>query len=157
MRSLVTLVLIVAIFVTSALAQTGDWAAVEGLPSGADISIKTKQGSKYQGNLDSVTPELLILWSQERDFPGRKFVRREIPRADVKQVRLNRRLASVAAGAAIGAGIGVGVGAIADSQARSNEDNGLIGFVLGLLGALIGAGIAKSHPFIKGKTIYLAP
>lgn len=157
MRSFVTLFLAVSLLVSSATAQSGDWAAVEGLASGTDVSVKTKQGKKYQGEVDSANSERLIIWSQERDFPGRKIVRREVARAEIKQIKLNHRLTSIAAGAAIGAGIGVGIGAAVDSQYSSNEDRGLLGVVLGLLGAAIGAGIAKSHPFLKGKTIYLAP
>jgi hypothetical protein len=157
MRSFVTCVLAVSLLITSAPAQSGDWASVESLAPGTDISVTTARGRKCQGEFDSATPERLILWSQERDFPGRKLVRREIPRVEIKQVRLNHRVASVAAGAAIGAGLGIGIGAAIDSQYRSNEDRGLLSVVLGLLGGAMGAAIAKTHPFIKGKIIYRVP
>jgi len=156
-RRTFTLLLTTAFLTTTCLAQTGDWAAVEGLGQGTDITIKTKQGRSYRGEVDSVAVDHLTFWSQERDFPGRRLVRRDIARTDVKQVRLNHRWWSVAAGAGIGAGIGMGIGAAVDASYSSNEDRGLLGPVLGLLGAAIGAGIAKSHPFIKGKSIYVAP
>jgi len=156
MRRCLTFILVLALTVSSASAQSGDWAAVEGLSNSADISIKTKQGKKLQGDFDSANPERIVIWSQERAFPGRKIVRREIARNNVKEVRLNRRFVSAAAGAAIGVGVGVGVGAAVDSQYSSNEDRGLLGAVLGILGAAIGAGIGKTHPFIKGKLIYVA-
>ena len=156
MRKTVALLLAITFLTTACLGQVGDWAAVEGLAPGTDISIKT-QGRTYRGEVVSVAVDHLTLWSQERDFPGRKLVRREIARADVKQIRLNHQWLSVAAGAGMGAGIGVGIGAAVDSHYPSNEDRGVVGVVLGLLGAAIGAGIAKSRPFIKGKSIYVAP
>jgi len=157
MRSLVALVLTITVFVTNAVAQSGDWAAVEGLKSEADISVQTLSGETYQGNFDSATPELLVLWSQERDFPSRKLVRREIPRQQVKKVRIVHRVGSVVAGSAIGAGIGASIGVIADSQMRNHEDRGLVAFVLGALGAGLGAAISKARPFIKGRVIYIVP
>jgi len=57
----------------------------------------------------------------------------------------------------IGAGIGVGIGAAVDAHYPSDEEHGVLGVILGFMGAGIGAVIAKSHPFIKGKAIYLAP
>jgi hypothetical protein len=157
MRNSFCLLLTMAILTSTCLAQTGDWAAVEGLAQGTDISIKTKQGRNYRGEVDSVAVNRLTLWSQEHDFPGRKLVRREIARADVKSVRPNHPWISIAAGAGIGAGIGIGIGSAVDAHYPNNEDRGLLGEVLGILGAAIGAGIAKSHPFIKGKAIYVAP
>jgi hypothetical protein len=157
MRTFVSLLLVIVFIVTSTAAQSGDWAAVEGLAPGTDISLRTTRGQKLQGELDSVAPDRLVIWSQERDFPGAKIVRRELPRGDVKRIRLNHRVGSMLAGAAIGIGVGVGMGAAIDTQSRSNEDRGIASVVFGLLGAAIGAGIAKYHPFLKGKTIYLAP
>lgn len=157
MRKTFTLLLTMAFLTSACAAQTGDWAAVEGLAPGTDISIKTRQGRNYRGEVDSVDPYQLVLWSQERAFPGRKLVRREIARADVKQVRMNHPWISMAAGAGIGAGLGIGIGAAVDAHYPSNEDRGLLGVVLGFLGAAIGAGVAKSHPFIKGRSIYVAP
>jgi hypothetical protein len=157
MRTFVSLLLVIACCVTSAAAQSGDWAAVEGLAPGTDISLKTTRGQKLQGELDSVTTDHLTIWSQERDFPGHKTVRREFSRSDVKQIWVNHRVGSVLAGAAIGTGVGVGIGVAIDAQSRNNEDRSIAGVVFGLLGGAIGAGIAKYHPFLKGKTIYLAP
>jgi hypothetical protein len=73
----------------------------------------------------------------------------------VQEVRLVRPAASLLAGAAIGAGVGAGIGAGLESAAKSNEDRGLLTGVLAILGLVIGAGIARHYPFVKGKLIYV--
>jgi len=149
--------LILLLLAGSSTAQTGDWAAIEGLQSGADIYVKTIKGRKLQGQVESTDPERLVIWSQERGFPGRAIVMRQISRADVKQVRLNRRGASAVAGAAIGAGIGVGLGVAADAPSKDHEARSVVSLVFGALGAGLGAAIAKSHPFLHGPVSYEAP
>ena len=158
-RKLATLTFLCLLSLQSVVAQTGpgDWTNVQNLEIGSDICLKTKQGRKLQGRLDSVSGEKLSLWSSERDFPGRITVRREVPREYVKEIRMNHRAVSVVAGAAIGLGIGVAAGAIVDSQARSREDNGILGATLGLFGGLAGAAIGRTFPFIKGKRVYYVP
>lgn len=139
------------------LAQAGSWAAVEGLPSGAAISVKTEKGEKLHGEFEAADPDHLVLWSNERSFPGRVTVRRELSRASVKQVRINRPVASVAAGAAIGAGIGVGLGVGLDATAKDHEARSVVSLVFGALGAGLGAAIGKTHPFLHGPLIYEVP
>jgi hypothetical protein len=157
MRHFVACVMTICIFVGSAFSQAGDWATIKGLNIGDDIWIKTKQGKKYQGQFDSADPEKVILWSNERSFPGRVVVKREIARIDVQEVKRIHRWVSTGVGATIGAGIGVGLGAAIDARARSNEDTGIAGVVFGLLGGALGALLAKTHPFIKSASIYTAP
>ncbi len=156
MRRSIIFIFLLALTLSSA-AQTGDWAAVEGLVWGTDISVKTKQGKKLQGSFESASPNRIVVEANERAFPGRKVVRREIGRDEVKEVRLNRRGASALAGAAIGLGVGIGIGVAVDAPYPNHEDRGLIAGTLGALGGLIGAGIGKTHPSVKGKLIYVAP
>lgn len=156
MRSIRSFVFVVLCAV-SAFSQRGDWAAVEGLKPGEDLQVKTRQGETYQGELESADPERLVIWSHERSFPGRVVVQRELRRDDVKQVRSNHRYISAGVAAAIGAGVGIGLGAAIDARARSNEDNGLAGAVFGILGGTLGGILGKTHPFIHGAPIYLAP
>lgn len=138
-------------------AQTGNWAAVEGLRTGADISVRTMKGEKFHGRFDVADPVRLVLWSDERSFPGRVTVRRELFRGSVMQVRLERRAASIAAGAAIGAGVGVGLGVAVDAPSKNHDARGVVSFVFGVLGAGLGAAIGKTHPFLHGPVIYEAP
>src|SRR5579883_2808999 len=137
-RRFVGLFLALWLCLQGAMAQStasGSWSAVEALAPGSDISVKTTQGLKLQGTVDSVSEIGLVIWSSERRFPGRATVRREIPREEVREIRMNRRGLSTLAGAAAGAGLGIAIGAPIDAQARSNEDRGVVTAVLALLGA----------------------
>jgi hypothetical protein len=152
----VVLWLVLALASQSSFAQTGlgDWTRVQNLTLDSAISVKTKSGEKYHGELVNVTPESLTINSDERGFPGRVTTRRDLRRDQVQEVRLVRPAASLLAGAAIGAGVGAGIGAGLESTAKSNEDRALLTSVLAILGLIIGGGIAHHFPFVKGKLMY---
>lgn len=158
-RPCLVLLLTLALAGQSSFAQAslGDWQNVQNLAVDSNISVKTKAGDKYHGELVGSATDFLTLDSDERGFPGRVTTRRQLRRQDVQAVRFVRPGASLVASAAIGAGLGAGIGAGVESTARSNEDRGLLTGVLALLGGLIGAGVAHHYPFIKGKRIYVAP
>jgi hypothetical protein len=139
-----------------AQAPPNDWTNVQNLPTDSAISVKTKTGAKYHGDLVSTTLVMLTIDSDERAFPGRATRRRELKREDVQEVRLVAPTASMLAGGAIGAGLGAGIGVGLDSTAMSHEYRGLIAGVMAVLGAAIGIGIAHHYPLIKGKRIYVA-
>ena len=149
--------LVLALASQSSFAQAGlgDWQNVRNLAVDSNISVKTKAGEKYHGDLVNVTTDSLTLDSDERGFPGRVTRRRELRREDIQEVRFLAAMASVLAGAAIGAGVGAGIGAGLESAAKSNEDRGLLTGVMAILGLVIGAGIARHYPFVKGKLIYV--
>jgi hypothetical protein len=149
--------LIFHVLAATAAAQTGNWAAVEGLRTGSAISVRTINGKIFHGRFEAADPDHLVLWSDERSFPGRATVQRDLSRSIVMQVRLDRPMASMAAGAAIGAGIGVGLGVAAYAPSKDHEARGVVSLVFGALGAGLGAAIAKSHPFLHGPIIYGAP
>jgi hypothetical protein len=156
-RCLILLVAL-ALMCQSSFAQTslGDWQSVRNLAADSNISVRTKAGEKFHGDLVNVTTDALTLDSDERGFPGRVTTRRELRRDQVQVVRLVRPTASLLGGAAIGAGVGAGIGAGVESSSRSNEDRGLLTAVLAILGTAIGTGIAHHYPFIRGKKIYVA-
>jgi len=143
----------------SSLAQTlpGDWTNVQNLPPDTAISVKTRAGAKYHGELIRVTGDSLTLASDERGTPGRTIRSRELNRQEIREVRLVAPATSMLAGAAIGAGVGAGIGAGIDATAKSKEDRGVITIVLAFLGAGIGIAIAHHYPFVKGKRVYVAP
>ena len=149
--------LVLALASQSSFSQAGlgDWGSVQNLTLDSAISVKTKTGGKYHGELVNVTSESLTINSDERGFPGRVTRRRELRRENIQEVRFLAPMASVLAGAAIGAGVGAGIGAGVESAAKSNEDRGLLTGVLAILGLVIGAGIAHHYPFVKGKLIYV--
>jgi hypothetical protein len=133
----------------------GDWTSVQNLTLDSAISVRTKRGGKYHGELVNVTSASMTINSDERGFPGRITRRRELRREDIQEVRLLAPMASVFAGTAVGVGVGAGIGAEVESAAKSNEDRGLLTGVLAILGLVIGAGIAHHYPFVKGKLIYV--
>jgi len=136
---------------------TGDWSGVQNLSPGTSLNVKAKSGAKYHGKMVMATADSLFINSDEPAFPGRTVRRREFRREDVREIRLGRSGASLAAGAVIGGAAGAGIGVALDSTAKSHEYRGVIALVLGVLGAGLGAAIAHHHPFVKGKRIYLAP
>ena len=144
---------------SSSLAQStsSDWSTVQNLASGLVLSVRTRTGAKYHGEMVTATPDSLIINSDERAFPGRTVRRREFARSEVREIRLTAYGASLAAGAVIGGAAGAGIGVALDSTAKSHEYRGVVAFVLGVLGAGIGAAIAHHHPFVKGKKIYVDP
>jgi len=99
----------------------------------------------------------LALDSDERGFPGRVTRRRNLRREDIQEIRLQARAASLLAGAAIGAGVGAGIGAGVESQAKSNEDQGVLTATFAVLGGVLGLLIARHYPVIKGTKIYVRP
>jgi hypothetical protein len=151
----VWLMLVLASQSSFAQAGLGDWTNVQNLTPDSAISVKTKRGEKYHGELVNVAEESLTINSDERGFPGRVTRSRELRREDIQEVRLLAPMTSVLAGAAIGAGVGAGIGAGLESRAKSNEDRGLLTGVLATLGLVIGGGIAHHYPFVKGKRIYV--
>jgi hypothetical protein len=139
---------------TPAPAQRGaapsDWSAVEALPPGRKIIVRTKDGDRLTGTFDSAT-DLRINFTDD----GRKV---SLTRESVKLVQLNRgksRLNGALVGAAIGGGGALAFGAWVHSYGDFHSS---VIYGPGLLGAGIGAGIGaalgKGH---KNETVYEAP
>jgi hypothetical protein len=141
----------------TSLAQrsSGDWTRVQTLPADSKISVRIKNGEKYQGDLVRATVDTLAIDSDEPAYPGRTMRRREVRRRDVQEIRLIRPAGSVVAGVAIGAGVGAGIGAGVDATAKFHQYRGVLALVLGVLGAGIGAAIANHRPLIS-KRIYVS-
>jgi hypothetical protein len=143
-----------------AQANISDWNKVEVLDPGSGIWVRTMAGKKYHGELVRVTDEMLWINSDEpnrRWVPGRRWIQRPIPRANVKEVRRFSQAAPAVVGAVIGGAIGVGIGAGIDASTPMNDDPHLAAFVFGMLGAMFGGALASSSTIIKGNTVYRAP
>jgi hypothetical protein len=155
---IVTWALVLALTCQASTAQKtlGDWTNVQDLPVDTTISVKTKAGAKYHGDLVRATADLVAIDSDEPASPGRITRRRELKREDIREIRLVAAATSTLAGAGIGAGVGAGIGVGLDSTARSHEYRGVLALVMALLGAAVGAAVAHRHPFIKGRRIYVA-
>lgn len=156
---IVTLALVLALTCQASYAQKtlADWTNVQDLPVDTAISVKTKAGPKYHGDLVRVTADSVAIDSDEPASPGRTIQRREFQREDVREIALVAPATSMLAGAGIGAGVGAGIGVGVDSTAKSHEYRGVLALVMAALGAGIGVAIALHHPFLKGRRIYVAP
>jgi hypothetical protein len=154
-RYLVSIWLLCSLTPWSCLAQqsaVSDWQRVRSLPARAAITVQTKKGDRFHGELVSVTADSLSLNTDERGFPGRIAGRRNLAQADIQEIRGYKRDASILAGAGIGAAAGAGLGL----GARSNEDRGLAAIAFAVLGGAMGALIGRHAVIVKGEKIYVA-
>ena len=76
---------------------------------------------------------------------------------DVRQVRIVDTAKSSAAGAAIGTAIGAGLGAGLESTAKSERRQRLAASRPWIVWLSDWDGIARTHPFVKGKKVYVVP
>jgi small nuclear ribonucleoprotein (snRNP)-like protein len=152
---IVASLLTIALICSSAQAKTNpsDWGNVQKLSIGSKITVSTKKGERYEGELrqvDNDTLTLLVRMSRS----ARQAV--EIRRDDVSEVRKPKsRALSTLLGAGIGLGVGIGVGAGVDARS-SGEDPNLGKLIFGFLGVLAGTAVGSAFQ-LKGKKIYVAP
>ena len=157
-RSIAVITLACLLAGSTAFSQSGlgDWQNVQNLQPGTQVVVKTVAREKYLGSLINVTADSLSMNSDERGFPGRVTRRRSIRRAEVKEVRLRRRGASILLGGVIGAGAGAAIGGAIEASSRSNEDRGVALAVLIGLGLGLGALIGRHVNLVKGRRVYVA-
>jgi len=146
-RQIISLMVAVVFFGSSAQAQTGDWQAVEKLKPSTRLSLKAQHHilCVFQAATDDELVcrpiRILRLGPAESRFD----------RQSVREIRLARNQGK---DIAIGAGIGGGAGAIA-CAIKSTDHPGFNAVVGGLSGALVGTvvGAIVSIP-LRGKLIY---
>jgi len=149
-----TLALLLAL-AAHAAAQTrnarGDWSAVEALPAGEKIVVRTKDGDRLTGRFDSANDTGI---SFTRD--GNKVT---LTRESIRLVQINRgksRLKGALLGAAVGGGAGTGAGFAVISRGDFVVGPTVAGTAF--LGAGIGAGIGAALGMgNKNETVYEAP
>jgi hypothetical protein len=142
--------------VPAASAQTragapDDWSAVQTLPPGQKIVVRTKDGDRLSGRFDSAN-DLLINFTD-----GRRKV--SLTRESVRLVQLDRgnsRGKGALFGFAIGAGVGLAVGSILYFPFRDDAVGAIVP-VSAALGAGIGTGVGLSTgKGNKNETVYEA-
>ena len=158
--SLIACVLAVSLFFSAiapaAFAQQtfGDWAAVQSVAPGHEVSVKLKDGHKVRGRFSSANDsELVIL---------RKNKQQSIARNTIAQVHRRERRAEkakyAAIGAAIGAAAGGGIGGAKAASGSSSDDG-----IYTLVGLVFGTGFGALGGFLWGAAkrkhvlIYQAP
>lgn len=141
-----------AILVSSAQAQIGDWQDVQDLPSNATIFVQPEHKRIMRCTFEHATDSTLfcaIVYRSPYLSP------REISfdRADVRQITVEYvHESNIARGTVIGAGVGAAAGA---SLAHGNADSRLgSAIVLGALGGLFGTIFARSLNDVHTKIIY---
>lgn len=129
-------------------AQTGthDWSRLNSVASGTKLSVKTKDGKKVEGTLNSVSDSSLSLTV--------KNAAREIRREDVASVHevwKKSATKSTLIGLGVGAGAGAEIGLAGDA---SNDAGGFEGIDNAVAGAItvIGALAGGIAGFVIGKT-----
>ena len=130
------------------VAQTGtnDWSRLNSVASGTKLSVKTKDGKKVEGTLNSVSDSSLSLTV--------KNAAREIRREDVASVHevwKKSATKSTLIGLGVGAGAGAVIGLAGDA---SNDAGGFEGIDNAVAGAItvIGALAGGIAGFVIGKT-----
>jgi len=122
--------------------QSNDWAAVKALGKGQEIRVETKAGKKFDGSLESVTDEKIVVVTKGRN--------EEVAVAEVRKVhRVGKgsRAPGIAIGAAAGAGVGAAIGGgLLAATGGSDDTTGVIAPFIAVgagLGALAGALIPR--------------
>jgi len=129
------------LFLSSCQAQNGDWKAVQDIPPGSLISVKTQFGTTKCAFEIAGDTELYC----ERGTFHRQSIRR---------VRLERPNASAVLGAAIGMGIGLGVGVAATKSSRDAESRVYGPAGVAILGGIVLGTIMHVNPVVHGKVVY---
>ena len=145
-------------WVGAAWGQAGaNWDRVKAVDAGTAIRVKGERGRPFACELVQVDDAQLTCSKTRTILFFPVTVRRVFQRGEVREVRLTRRLLSGLGGAAIGIGAGVGLGYALENQATRNEDPGLLQFVFGLLGGVVGEAIGQGSDFLGGPVIYRVP
>jgi hypothetical protein len=148
MRKITTIVVLLLSFLLSPLAlaaQTAptDWSRLNGLTSASKLSVKLKDGKKFDGNFASVSDTTLAVMVKN----ARKEVRREDV-ASVHEVSGKSATTATLIGMGVGAGAGAALGVVAD-----NTDDDFLevhnGVTAGL--AVLGAGVGALTGFLFGR------
>ena len=154
--SLVAVALLISTLAPAAFAQqvSGDWANVQSVAPGDEVSVKLKDGHSFRGRFSSASDSELVILRKKKQQP--------IARNTIAQVfRLERR-AEKAKYAAIGAGIGAAAGGTiggVKAASGSSSDDG----IYTLVGLIFGTGFGALGGFLFGAAkrkhvlIYQAP
>jgi len=129
------------LFLLNCQAQTGDWQAVQDIPPGSLISVKTQFGSKRCAFQIAGDTEL---YCDVVTFH----------RQSIRRVRLEHPNASAVLGAVVGTGIGIGVGVAVTNNSRDAETRVYDPAAYGILGGIVLGMIMHRIPVVHGKVVY---
>jgi len=139
-----------------------DWHKVQKLKRDTPIIVKLQTGEWLRANLVNASETQLRLEQEVQPDDQGLLTLREVQRSDVQLLyRVSPPVSQTTRkiiGGIVGLGFALAVGAIADSQARSHEDDGLVGFSVALIAVPIGIAVGgNTHGQEKHKLIYESP
>ncbi len=148
MRQITTIVVLLLSFLLSPLslaAQTAptDWSRLNGLTRENKLSVKLKDGKKFDGKFEGVSDTALSLTVKN----ARKEVRRE-DIASVHEVSGKSATTATLIGLGVGAGAGAAIGLAGDASSEGFEklDNSIAAGI-----TVLGAGVGALTGFLFGK------
>ena len=149
-RRIISVLLTLLFLLSSSRAQTGDWQAVEAIPSGSAISIKNED-RRIKCTLERVTDDELLC-VERRPLLGAPVLR--FYRDGIREVRLDHPGRSAFFGVVIGTGAGAAIGYATsrnsnDAETRVYTPIGMAILLGSVLGGIMG-GLAIPH----GKVVY---
>lgn len=148
-RQVVSSLLSAGLLLASSQAQTGDWQAVQDIPPGSEISVKTQSGSARCVFENATDTELRC----ERRL-GKSPRSVTFDRQGIRRVRLERPGANAALGPVIGTGIGGAVGVAVTKDSKDAETRVYAPLLLGILGGVVSGIIMKKFSPVHGKVVY---
>jgi hypothetical protein len=131
-----------------AKSPAGDWQSVQDIPAGWQITVVTT--FTYPCIFESADTDELTCRQLDRYGSGADLPEIHVPRSRVREIRVEKRGgANRLTAAGLGGGVGAGFGALAVPGAR-----GPAAYLLGTMGAVMGARAGQNTHLLRGKVIY---
>src|SRR5438067_891414 len=153
MRSRLLLSSFLILFTTIVFAKSpvGDWPSVEDIPSGWQITVVTT--FTFSCIFEKASDNELICSQLDRRADVSDSHQIHVRRDRIREIRVEKRNgANSLAAAGLGGGVGAGFGGIAVAGARRPA-----AYLLGTMGAMMGARKGNDTHLLRGKVIYRAP
>ena len=153
MRSRLLLSSFLTLFTTTVFAKSpvGDWQSVEDIPTGWQITVVTT--FTFPCIFARASDSELLCGQLDRHSHATDPDEMHVRRGAIREIRVEKRNGTNSlAAAGLGGGIGAGFGGIAVAGAR-----GPAAYLLGTMGAMMGARKGNDTHLLRGKVIYRAP
>jgi len=156
-RPIVFSLLAAGSFLSSSQAQTGDWLAVQAIPPGSYISVKSQRYTVRCFFLTATDTQLLCEEHSLRKYPSGDPVVSDVnlDRQGISQVRLEHPTRSAFLGAVICTAIGAGIAsALANGPKPDPEAQVYYPIFFGIVSGYIGGKITGRISILHGKVVY---
>ena len=144
-RSVICSLLAAGLLISSSQAQTGDWQAVQDIPVGSYISVKSYPRSARCFFVNATDWEL---------FCEQRGLRIDFHRQNIRQVRLEHPNKNALLGVLIGTGLGAGVAAAVTRNSNDAETRVADPIIFGILGAVVSGVLMHRISPVPGNIVY---